>query len=81
MPEREGTILAYDGEEADIRLLDSQGDSARMEIEHPDGREWVVVVDEDGDLDVEVTRKDGTPTDLSVPEWLEDNISRMVRPA
>jgi hypothetical protein len=52
-----------------------------MEIEHPDGREWVVIVDEDGDLDVEVTRKDGTPTDLSVPEWLEDDISRMVRPA
>jgi hypothetical protein len=81
MPEKETTILDYDGNEVDVRVVGASGDSARMEIEHPDDREWVVVVDDDGEVGVEVTRRDGTPADLAVPEWLEDNMSRLARPA
>ncbi|QLH78647.1 hypothetical protein HZS55_15725 [Halosimplex rubrum] len=81
MPEKETTILDYDGNEVDVRVLDTGGDAARMEIEHPDDREWVVVVDNDGEVEAEVTRRDGAPADLEVPEWLEDRMSRLARPA
>jgi len=81
MPEKETKVLDYDGTEVDVRVLDTGGENVRMEIEHPDGREWVVTVDDDGEVELEVSRRDGTPADLEIPEWLEDRMSRLARSA
>ncbi|WP_123533642.1 hypothetical protein [Halosimplex salinum] len=80
MPPKETKIRDYDGEVVDVRHLDNIEDGARMEVEHPDGREWVVLLDVSGEVDVEMGRRDGEPADLDVPEWLSDNLSRMARP-
>jgi len=73
-------IRTYDGEEVDVRYLETTDDGARLKVSHPDDRTWIVVLDRSGEVAVEVTRRGGDPADLAVPEWLTDNLSRLASP-
>lgn len=75
---RQTKIRTYDGERADVRHLENTEDGPRVKVSHPDGREWVCIVEiPDGEISIEVTRRDGTPADISVPEWLTDNLGHL----
>ena len=74
-------IRTYDGTTVDVRRLDRTGSGTRLTASHPDGRAWVVVVGRDGEVAVEVSRRDGEPADLETPAWLTDQLSRLAMPA
>jgi len=72
------SITAYDGELVDVRHLENTDDGRRLKVTHPDGRAWIVTLElPSGDVDVEVSRRDGEPADLETPEWLVDELSRL----
>jgi len=75
------TITTYNGSQVEVRQLDRLEDGARLKATHPDGRRWIVEVDLDGDVSVEMTYLDGSPADLATPEWLEEELSLLARPA
>jgi|GEM_PF-3583636 len=76
------TIRTYDGEDADVIHLGDTDDGRRFKVSGPDDREWIVHLEiPGGEFSIEVSRRDGEPADLDVPEWLEDNLARMAQPA
>jgi len=82
MPTKKTSITTYGGEQAEVRHLENTEDGARLKVTHPDGRAWICAVEfPSGDVDIEVTRHDGAPADLEVPEWLEDNLAHLAAPA
>lgn len=82
MSSRQTQIATYDGAQATVRHLDNTADGRRLKVKHPDGREWIVgLALPEGDVDVEVTRRDGEPSDLNTPEWLVDQLGQLAAPA
>jgi|AntDeeMetagen134_2_1112570.scaffolds.fasta_scaffold20382_1 hypothetical protein len=72
------SIPTYNGERADVRHLKNTENGPRVKVSHPDGREWVCVVAiPDGEISIEVTRRDGTPADIDIPTWLTDNLGHL----
>lgn len=76
------TIPTYDGKRADVRHLEQANDGPRVKVSHPDGREWICVIDAAAaDVNVEVSRRDGDPADLDTPAWLTENLEHLAAPA
>jgi len=79
---RKTSITTYDGAQADVQHLENIDSGRRLKVSHPDGRAWIVTVAvPEGDVDVEVSRRDGEPADLETPAWLTDQLSRLAAPA
>jgi len=75
------TMHDYDGNEVEAEKIDVPGaGKARLDIEHPDGRRWRLDVTCSGDAEIVTTWRDDELADLNVPEWLEDNLSRLAAP-
>jgi len=55
----QGTILDYDGREADIELVNQLPENgARLDVEHEDGRRWRLNVTRSGDAEIVTARLD-----------------------
>jgi len=79
---RKTSITTYDGAQATVRHLENTDEGRRLKVTHPDDREWIVALTlPEGEVAVEVSRRDGTPVDLDVPEWLTDGLSQLAAPA
>jgi len=71
------------GEDVSLTLLgERRGGTRALDIETEDGRKWRIVVSRHGRLqDVETTWRDGELADLEEPDWLEDVLAQLARPA
>ncbi|MFC6973670.1 hypothetical protein ACFQL1_01660 [Halomicroarcula sp. GCM10025709] len=75
------TITAHDGTAVDVRVIETTDDGQRVRVSHPDDREWIVLVEPDGDVSVEASYRDGELADLETPAWLADELALLARPA
>jgi hypothetical protein len=60
-------------------IEDRPSGGARLDIEHPDGRRWRVVVTSQGTVSAVVTERDadGQLVEPTEPEWLGDALRRL----
>jgi len=76
------TMTTYDGTEVEVEHvhpIDKGG--ARLDIEHPDGRRWLLDVSREGEPEIVTSWRGDKLADLEIPEWLDDNLTRGAKPA
>lgn len=75
------TMIDYDGTEVEVEHVKPlSGGGARLNIEHPDGRRWLLDVTRNGSTEIVTTWRDGDLANLEVPEWLDDTLSLAAQP-
>lgn len=75
-------MTTYDGTTVDVEHVHplKQG-GARLNVEHPDGRRWLLDVTRNGNPEIVTSWRDDELADLDIPEWLDDNLTRIAKPA
>lgn len=63
--------VKIDGMQIEARPVRPLADGrARVDIQAPDGRQWRLDVDRDGEFEVVVSRLDGKLADVDLPTWM-----------
>lgn len=75
-------MTTYDGTKVDVEHIQPLAKGgARLDVEHPDGRRWLLDVTRNGNAEIVTSWRDSELAELDIPEWLDDNLSRIAKPA
>lgn len=70
--------LNIDGMQINARPVRPLADGgARIDVTAPDGRQWRLDIDRDGEFEVVVSRRDGQLADVALPSWMDDCTRRV----